>query len=92
MELKEVEPIVKGMTTIIHLNMTKYYLLKQQGEIVWPGNAIDGKKIFCETRTGKNKAERATNNIKKYWYLEGENTPEFKTVEEFITHYKTPNQ
>lgn len=78
-------PQIKDLHTMAHMSMAKVHLLSQQGQIVWPGNPIDGKKIIVETKTPKTK--HGFGKATTCYYLNEKDSPMFEDTKEFIKHY-----
>jgi len=82
------EPKIKDYTMTLHLSMDKKHSSLHTGIIVWEGNPINGKKIIVESHTPKHRSGDFGKS-KTTYYLEGKDTPMFKTAEAFYKFYSS---
>lgn len=83
-------PQIKNKKMLIHLSMTRQHQRKDSGEIVWPGNPIDGKIIMIETITKKTPKTQRFTKVTNTYYISEPDSPMFDDVEKFISHYQIP--
>lgn len=55
--------------------------------IVWPGNAIDGTTVLRQVYTPRTK-NKGWGKGEVLFFIDQPKSPEFRTLEEFILHYK----
>lgn len=75
-----------------HWSLSKSYHTLEVGEILWPGNDLNGKKICKESTVGRLNNGFPSNTGSCIWYLSGKETPEFKSLQEFEKHYSKQAQ
>ena len=81
---------IKDWGMVFHMNTAKYHSLKYHGTLVSEIEALNGKILVKETHTPVNREFKFGTPVIT-WYLNGFDTPTFKSFDELLNHYINPS-
>lgn len=84
---EEIKPAVVDFNFVSHISFVNCGVRIDAGTVVWPGNPIDGQKLCRQVTTKKTKMG-GYGKGRAIYFLSGDKTPEFDTIEKFYEHYK----